>query len=156
MDEEDDKEDDDTDDEDEHGHLNDESFTLIGRRCFCEKLKIPSVGDGLQPPATAFEQKSLVEVMGAILSSGMELTELRLCPHWEIRNVESSTLQKMIDIRESLASRVHGRRRPRQIASLKTLYTTADAQVEEELEQSRSVYSAIKPSLILLTQDRHR
>lgn len=46
------------DDENEEGHLNDESFALVGRRGFCEKLKVPLIGDGLEPLAKAFEKKA--------------------------------------------------------------------------------------------------
>ncbi|QDS74203.1 hypothetical protein FKW77_002243 [Venturia effusa] len=137
------EEDDDTDDDDDDddGDLHDESFALIGRRIFMRKQKIRLVKDGLEYPDEKFGQTAIVEVMRAILSSGIALTELRLCPPLDRDRgrIESSTLQKIVDISVGLTSQVHGHQQPRQIAPLRTLYITADVEAAGGPEHGDSV-----------------
>lgn len=133
-----DKRDDDSGDEgdDNDFNVNDKSSALIGRRGFCAKLKINWVGKALEDPAPAFKQKTAVEVMGAVLSSKIELIELRFCPQWGDQWLYSSSLQEIVDISKKLASRVHGRDRPRQAVILKTLFLNAEAQAVGETASS--------------------
>jgi hypothetical protein len=106
----------------------DDCYRFLGRIAFQRDLRMPSPGHALGDPENKFEQRTMTEVLGALLSSEAKIEELDLCPPGEehvSRYLDLVSLEAIDD--NALVDDT--------MSSLKVLNITSEVELDDDQER---------------------